>query len=571
MPLNWNTTVEEQESGPRAAIAIIKLPARVPVTDSRYGGPVVLNPGGPGGSGVYQALSDAKSIQGLLDASPGSSEGKYFDILSFDPRGVNNTTPHLQCFTEPAEQQAWLGSLPDYGLLWHSDSVIGLEWARAAALGASCSHGEDETGILQHANTAQTVQDMVQIIEKAGEWREKESATVISSSRRRFGNSESRAVMSRVAYSPGQERIQYWGMSYGTLIGSTFAAMHPNRVHRLVIDGVVDPADHYAGSWLTQLQDADKILSKFCEYCFRAGPDRCPLYLSSSAEDIEARITSILTSLKENPIPMVVSSGDGRQAGPALVTYGDAHLRLLSAMYFSFATVETFFDMVLALESRNSSSPVLKSIVARKQMLWKSTGSPGDQIPYRSVFGPFQAISCMDSGISLNLTREDFEKYLVEAQSQSQWVGVSWARNKLACLGYTVEPKWRLPFTFQTQQWSNTSHPLLIVGNTHDTVTPIRNARRVSTLFPGSVVLHQDSEGHCSHSTPSLCTIKAIREYFQTGKLPQEGTICAPETRPFLGCTGRNGDGSAECDFGDGEDARLWEIAVELSDPFGIK
>ncbi|KAH7141086.1 proteinase [Dactylonectria macrodidyma] len=580
VPLNWNSSAAAQKTGPRAAIAIIKLPAKVSVTDPRYGGPVLVNPGGPGESGVYQVLTDGKNLQNILDDpvllnvdEPSTASGKYFDILSFDPRGVNNTTPQLRCFSGAFDQQAWLLSLPDYGLLWHSESITGMEWARATALGASCSYGEDETGILQHLNTVQTVQDMLQIVEKHGEWREDEARYLLSSGQA-LDLEMTPDIIDRTAYQPGQEMIQYWGMSYGTLIGSTFAAMHPDRIGRMVIDGVVDPADHYAGTWLTQLQDSDTIISKFCEYCFQAGPEKCRLYTGSSGVDVEARLTSILLNLKISPIAMPPSRpGDG----PAFITYGDAHLALLSGMYFPFAVAEDFFDLLVAIEGRNTSSPALLRVVATKKGTLNKAGCepegshPEERAPYVSGFGSFQAISCMDSGGASNLTRESFNEYLAILEAQGRWISPSWARNKLSCLGHTLQPVWNLGLSFERQEWANTSHPLLIVSNTHDTVTPLRNARRVSTLFPGSVVLQQDSQGHCSHSNPSLCTAKTIRAYFQTGDLPVEGTICEPAIRPFLGCTAGNDGGKGECKFTNHEEARLWETMVELADPFGLR
>lgn len=567
VPLNWNATSEEQEKGGHAAIAIIKLPAQVPVTDPRYGGPVMLNPGGPGESGIYEVLSDGNNVQALLDAPPSNpegGEGKFFDILSFDPRGVNNTTPSLQCFSDALDQQAWLGSLPDYGVLWHSESVTGLEWARAAALGASCSHSEDETGILQHSNTPQTAVDMLRIIEAEGEWRAQEASRLVSKSK--MGEADKRETLERVAYHTGREKIQYWGVSYGTVLGSTFAALHPDRVHRMIIDGVVDPADHYAGAWLTQLNDSDMIISKFCEYCFQAGP-RCPLS-GDSPEAIEKRLTSILVSLKHEPIAMSFVS-DG-MAGPDLVTYGDAHLLLLSAMYFPFASADKFFEVLVSLEERDPSSQDLMDIVAKRRARRHRPWCPWDRaaVPYNSGMGPVQAIACMDTGGITNLTRTDFDEYLDYLQNQSRWIGPSWARNKLGCLGYSVEPAWKPELDFDDGVW-HTSHPLLIIGNTHDTVTPLRNARRVSTLFPGSVVLQQDSQGHCSHSTPSLCTARVARSYFQTGILPPAGVVCEPNVRPILGCLD-SGDGG-ECEFADDEDARLWESVVGLADPFGVR
>jgi len=134
--------------------------SKVPVTSERYGGAIIINPGGPGESGIHEVLKSGAHLQTIVD-SP-ASNGKYFDIISFDPRGVNNTTPLLKCFPDAFAQQVWFLSLPDYGLLWSSPSVIGLEWARAEALGASCSRDEEVFGdsMLRYVNTAQTVQDM---------------------------------------------------------------------------------------------------------------------------------------------------------------------------------------------------------------------------------------------------------------------------------------------------------------------------------------------------------------------------------------------------------------------------
>jgi pimeloyl-ACP methyl ester carboxylesterase len=579
VPLNWNTSAEEQAAGPRAAIAVIKLPAKVPVTDPRYGGPILVNPGGPGESGVYQVLAEGRHIQTVVDApdAPENSTlregaGKYFDILSFDPRGVNNTTPKLRCFPDAFNQQAWSLGYLDFGLLWSSENVIGYEWARASALGASCASEAADDGILRYANTAQVVEDMVQIIEKDGEWRATE-AERLTANLKFLDESTRDSIRQRTAHRVGREKLQYWGVSYGTVIGLTFAALHPERVSRVILDGVVDPVDHYAGDWLTQLLDSDKIITRFSEYCFQAGRDKCPLYTGFSPSEIEARFTSIMLSLKQSPIPITLSPADVENAGPEIVTYGDAHLYMLSSMYFTYATAEVFWDMLLALESRNTTSRTLIDLAAAKQARLSPSECHEDEasvplpcVPYSSMLGPNQAIGCMDIGGRPNLTFEGYQAYLGVLEAQSRWISPSWARNKLGCLGHEARPAWRPDLSFETQAWENTSHPLLIIGNSHDPVTPIRNARRVSTLFPGSVVLQQNSEGHCSPSNPSLCTAKAVKEYFQTGKLPREGSVCEPEVKPFVGCVNLAG-----CDFAGSEDGYLWESMVELADPFGLR
>ncbi|KAJ4388857.1 hypothetical protein N0V93_006318 [Gnomoniopsis smithogilvyi] len=584
VPLNWNVSAEARDNGPRAAIAIAKLPAKVPVTDPRYGGVVMLNPGGPGESGVFQVISDGPHLQTVLDSpvSPSQKSGqsaKYFDILSFDPRGVNNTTPELRCFPDAFNKQTWQLRFIDMGLLWDSESIVGLEWARSSALGASCSAGQGQDGVLPFINTAQVVEDMVEIIEQEGELRAREAARLLASRPTAdfaLTAVEIEEILQRTAYRPGQEKLQYWGMSYGTTVGSTFAAMHPDKVHRLLLDGNMDPADHYAGLFEHSLQDADMVITKHSQYCYEAGPEKCPLY-DSSPEAIEARMALIMESIKAEPIAVPLPES----LGPEVLTRGDFHMSLLGAVYFPFALAEQFWGLLGTIASGNASHPSIVGLAKGKQSAMKpavlpgvgtgcdssaGAGDPGTCLPYQAWAGAFASVSCMDAGGGpSNLTREAFRAHRDKLAEQSRWVSPTWTRNRLMCEGISAKPAWRPSLKFEKQEWDNTSHPLLIIGNTHDPATPLANGQRLSRdLFPGSVVLLHDSEGHCSHANPSLCTAKVIREYFQTGELPEAGTVCAPERKPFLGCVRPGG-----CHF-DSDDARLWEALVELSDTYGF-
>ncbi|KAL1858266.1 hypothetical protein Daus18300_010012 [Diaporthe australafricana] len=503
--------------------------------------------------------------------------GKYFDILSFDPRGVNNTTPALRCFPDAFNQQSWLLRFPDIGLLWDSESIVGFERARAAAMGASCSSGGVGEDVLPYLNTPQVVEDMVEIIEREGQWRSEEAQRLrgpSNSHKEKLGEETKLEALQRTAHCPGNEKLQYWGMSYGTTVGSTFAAMHPDKVRRMVLDGNMDPAEHYRGGFEKSLQDADKTITQYSTYCFAAGPEICPLFNSTSPKAIEDRFTSIMNGLKTNPVAVPLPGN----SGPEIVTYGDVHLLLLTSMFFSFAFAERFWNILPILETANASHPEMIALALGKQAGLESPeklsdcdasaggGDPNSCLPFHSWAGAFKSISCMDAGGGpSNLTREAFDASRATLAAQSRWTSPTWSRNVLSCEGLTAQPAWRPGLTFEKQEWGNTSHPLLFIGNSRDPATPLANAQRVSAgLFPGSVVLRQDSEGHCSHASPSLCTAVAVREYFQTGRLPRPGTVCQPEVRPFLGCV-REG----RCQF-EGYEARLWEALVQLADPFGL-
>lgn len=97
LPLNWNATADDPTYSEQFKMAIIRAPAQVPITDPRYGGPIILNFGGPGSPSTIFAEFYAQALQTTFDAaySLGSSSyvsdhpnAKYFDLIFFDPRGV---------------------------------------------------------------------------------------------------------------------------------------------------------------------------------------------------------------------------------------------------------------------------------------------------------------------------------------------------------------------------------------------------------------------------------------------------------------------------------------------------
>ena len=111
---------------------------------------------------------------------------------------------------------------------------------------------------------------------------------------------------------------------------------------------------------------------------------------------------------------------------------------------------------------------------------------------------------------------------------------------KLRCLHWpaSLRPNWRFtgPFT-STANDSNSSVPILFLGNTLDPMTPISNAHEMVKAFPHSVVVEQNARGHCAlgNGVPSPQVVSLVRKYLQNGTLPAPGTVCDAECNVFDG------------------------------------
>ena len=481
VPMDWNNTSAD---GARVSLAIAKLPSKVHVTDPRYGGLLWLQIGGPGGSGVEFLRKHGKTIQTVVDSDLDPSDPnhesrplKYFDILGIDPRGVNNTTPRLSCFPTPVSRDLWMLQSSTEGIIGSSDVSLKNHYARAEALGRGCSarfrESEDEDDRLAfHLNTTPVVADMVAVLELHGKWRDEEARKWLASRKSHLTEAQRLQITARTRWRKNQERLTYWGFSYGTVIGATFAAMHPHRIERAIMDGVADSPDYYRGEWLANLQDTDAIMEKMCEYCDRAGPQGCALYTTGGTPAIMKRFDEILESIKVQPIGVPAR---GRLA-PDLITYSDVKLAIRGALYAPIMDMTTVIKGLIEISHRNGTS----FAAAKQQQQLPSVPTPECrdaapyaqecQVPSAALGDITTAISCSDGNSTFGMTYSALESYVKQLQKQSRLMGESWAQIRMGCIAWDVKPKWRYPGPFA----GATANPMLIVGTVLDPVTPIR-------------------------------------------------------------------------------------------------
>ncbi|KAK0445905.1 TAP-like protein-domain-containing protein [Armillaria borealis] len=440
------------EDGGKAALAVIKFPAQ---SETEYKGTILINPGGPGGSGVSALTSSTPLAVSVF--------GNQYDIVSFDPRGVANSTPRAEFFLSKAEQYQWLASTNNWATVVNttSDQIPHL-WASAQVLAELAL--EKDNGILNYISTDNVARDMLRITEAAG-----------------------------------QEKLQYLGISYGTVLGSTFAAMFPDKVERMVLDGVVDVDAYYSGGWRNTIVDADKVMQSFFDGCVATGPDGCAFY-ASTAEQISDNLDSLYDSLLIQPVPVVSPPFYG------VVDYTALRNTVWYALYEPYGLFSILAEGLASLAAGNG------TIIYRVQADVYNPSSG-----YDNSWDAGFAIACGDAANNTDSVADLFE----------YWDGIK--ERRIQCSGWKFHREGR----FTGPVGGNTSYPILLIGNTADPVTPLSAAKKLSTAFLGSVVLTQNSSGHTSISASSECTHAYVQAYFQNGTLPKEGTVCEVESEMF--------------------------------------
>lgn len=456
--------------------------------------------GGPGGPGTLQAVLSGRNLRKIVDAERDPSlsvieDGdKYFDIIGFDPRGVGSTMPAVTCFPDPISQRNWELQVEAEGMLGSGADSLRRNWQRTRALNEGCSvhemtATEEATNqtMMEYVNTPLVARDMITIIERHGEWRQKQGVQAQKVYDQTYSPDESRAILRRTQWRINNEPLLYWGRSYGTVLGTTFAALYPDRVSRAVLDGVVNMDRYYEGRGPNVVVDADAIFSRFGHYCHTVGPEGCPFYVEESPDAILDAYWVLEDSILNMSIPAMASS----TRGPETVTWTDLKAILRVAVYQPLLAFHVLAYHMSKLAKGNAATmadfkhrrhfSVCSSDACTIAGPWSSACTRGqDNSLYASA-----AILCTDAQYMTELSMEQFRESWASLRAESAALGDYWAQLELACVGWKAQAKkkftgnvtlWML--TVRMLRWLGpwggvTAHPMLFVSNTLDPVTPL--------------------------------------------------------------------------------------------------
>jgi pimeloyl-ACP methyl ester carboxylesterase len=235
----------DDPGGDTLTLALIRLRASKP--DDRIGS-LVINPGGPGGSGVAYARAARAVISERVR--------ERYDVVGFDPRGVADSDP-VTCLTD-AQTDTLMASdpTPDDD----AEAARTVELAKELADGCDRNAGE----LLAHVGTADAARDIDVL----------------------------RAAL-------GDARLTYLGKSYGTFLGATYAQEFPKNVGRMVLDGAIDPALPAEEIDLGQAKGFEQATRAFVADCVKGRG--CPL--GSDLDHGMARLRQLLGRLDSSPLP----------------------------------------------------------------------------------------------------------------------------------------------------------------------------------------------------------------------------------------------------------------------------
>ncbi|KAJ1329501.1 alpha/beta hydrolase [Microdochium nivale] len=561
-------SLENNKKNPKVHIAIVLAPTsndrdlRDPSSFAES--PMLINPGGPGGSGTEMAAGHfGLVIRGLV--------GSKHDVIGFDPRGVGATTPKADCFEVRHDsgdvdnsisrrnaglmnRVAWELSGHEIGLINSTDAALGKLNNRARAIGQLCGEVADRDGedsIFKYSNTPNVARDMLSIIHAWDEWRS--SGKSSPSTKTRAGSAEANSPAQDEAHSASDNnehdplstkgKLVYWGFSYGTLLGATFASMFPDKVGRVMLDGVVDADQYVAPSWVDSLRDADAIYESFYTYCFQAGSP-CALFREedASSDDIKKRVEDLLAELQDEP-RVILHKGDIGVV-PVLLGANDIKQIIFSSLYAPNAAFALVATMINAVLTDNM------SFFAGNKLGLPSFCS-AQNIPIM-MSDAQKAVMCSDKRYKLNETTPELQKRFEQMGSFSRFADI-WIGLMMGCNHWPIEARdppmrWDDHPAYK-QKPIVTSFPVLFLSNSLDPVTPLYAALKMTRKFANASIVEQDAEGHCTISCVSSCTVLHIRRYLLDGVLPPQPRFdgaddgnwakCVCEYKPWGSRTGQ--------------------------------
>ncbi|MEU9230513.1 alpha/beta hydrolase [Streptomyces massasporeus] len=432
VPLDWS-----KPDGETIGLGLIRAKAR---GGDRLGS-LLFNFGGPGASGVSMMPSYAPTVSSLRER---------YDLVSWDPRGVG-ASEGVRCRGDKEIQSAEsVDVTPD------TPAEEKAYFEDAANFGKGCQ--KDAGKLMAHVSTADSARDMDRIREVLGD-----------------------------------DRMNYFGISYGTELGGTYAHLFPKKVGRVTLDAVVDPTADTVGHAQNQARGFQRALNG---------------YLRSTGQDPEDGTRKIADLLRRIDARPLATGAPGRKLTQTLAVTG-----IILPLY-SKDSWPTLTSALKAAEAGDGSELLL---LADRYNERDPSGRYGTTTHSQRV------ISCLDD--RQRPTVAETKKLLPQFERISPvfgtflgWDTAGWCHD------------WPVPGQHDTPEVSAPdAAPVLVVGNTGDPATPYEGALRMAgELGKGvGVLLTWRGEGHGAYGSGSDCVDSAVDAYLLDGSVPKNGKVCS--------------------------------------------
>jgi pimeloyl-ACP methyl ester carboxylesterase len=405
-------------------------------------GSLLVNPGGPGFGGSDFAL--------FADQIYGAELLERFDIVGWDPRGTGNSEPAIDCVDDYDRYTAGVDITPDDQA--ERQEIIDL----AEEYAAECE--ENNADILPYVGTNNSARDMDSIRQALGE-----------------------------------DEISYFGFSYGSELGATWATLFPETVRATVLDGAADPNADPLEQNLQQTRGFEATLTTYLAQC-SADPE-CAFH---NGGDAEGAFDALMAELDENPIPSEPNRPD--------VDRGVALQAVINAMYSD--SVWPQLSSALAAAQQGQGAELLALFDDYFQR--KPDGTWGNELE------AFQSIVCMDQRERPTVEESDAEAPLFNRAAPRIAPDTT---GDYFCTFFPESIDPRVEIT------GAGAGPIVVIGTTGDPATPLESTRSMAeTLEDGRLVV-VTADQHTGYGV-NQCVDDIVHEYLIDLEVPPEESQC---------------------------------------------
>ncbi|MFG3103952.1 alpha/beta hydrolase [Streptomyces sp. NPDC048182] len=434
--------------------------ARYRATGDRRGS-VLLNFGGPGGSGVTELAAGGKDFLHLTNA---------YDVVSFDPRGVGRSSP-VSC--GPATTEISDATSGDEEI---KDPKGALEQLRHAA--AECA--KHSGPVLPHIGTVDAAKDMDVM----------------------------RAAL-------GDKHLNYLGFSYGTRLGSVYAAEFPGKVGRVVLDGVDTLTEPLAEQGLAGARGQQRALENFLDWCVE--DIACPF--GTDARQARTEALRLVGALDEDPVPTDFGEPFTGQDLVGAIGQGLYSRQLWPSL-----------ERAVGQLIEDGDTRGLQSFVSGGGTFPLRAGGAGltdqEDVPLDNLPAALMAINCADDPdrpSAAQLTRS-LSPLRARYEAASPVFGRYRLTQVLMCYG---RPR-GTDYVREDVKDLDTAK-MLLVGTRGDPATPYSwTEETAKRLGRPAVVLDNKGDGHTGYAS-SKCVHRKVDDFLLYGALPPDGSSCGPE------------------------------------------